>query len=65
MGCNVEAYVKDACLELENLSPLTKLKKGDSVTHNETWRVTPGNFPATLETARLISKQYQNHGTEE
>lgn len=64
-GCNVEAYVKDACIELENLSPLKKLTKGDSVTHNETWRITPGNFPATLETARSVSKQYQNNGMEE
>jgi hypothetical protein len=61
LGCNVEAYVKDVCIELENLSALKKLKKGDSVTHNETWQVTPGNFPATLETARLISKQFQNN----
>lgn len=60
-GCNVEAYVKDTCIELENLSPLKKLRGGDSVTHNETWQVTPGNFPATLETARSISKQYQNN----
>jgi len=61
LGCNVEAYVKDLCIELENLSPLKKLKKGDSVTHQETWQVTPGNFPATLETARMISRQYQKH----
>jgi hypothetical protein len=61
LGCNVEAYVKDTCIELENLSPLKKLKKGDSVTHNETWQVTPGNFPGTLETARLINQQYQNN----
>jgi hypothetical protein len=61
LGCNVEAYVKDVCIELETLSPLKKLKKGDSVTHNETWQITPGNFPPTLETAQLISRQYQNN----
>ncbi len=58
MGCNVEAYVKDACIELENLSPLRKLNKGGSVTHEEIWQVTPGNFPATIETARAIMKQF-------
>jgi hypothetical protein len=57
MGCNVEAYVKDACIELENLSPVKKLQKGDVVTHEETWQVTPGNFPATIETARAIMTQ--------
>lgn len=57
-GCNVEAYVKDACIELENLSAVKKLNKGDSVTHDEIWQVTPGNFPATVETARSIMKQF-------
>jgi len=56
-GCNVEAYVKDACIELENLSVVKKLAKGDSVTHQEIWQVTPGNFPATMETARSIMNQ--------
>jgi hypothetical protein len=61
LNCNVEAYVQNTCIELENLGPLKKLTKGDSVAHNETWQVTPGNFPATLETARLISRQHQKH----
>jgi hypothetical protein len=61
MGCNVEAYVKDACIELENLSAVKKLNKGDSVAHEETWQVTPGNFPATMESARLIMERFQKN----
>jgi hypothetical protein len=57
MGCNVEMYIKDSCIELETLGPLTTLKPQESVTYEETWEVTPGNYPATLETARMISNQ--------
>ncbi len=57
LGCNVEAYVKDVCIELETLGPLRTLKQGDSITHAETWQVLTGNYPATLESARTISAQ--------
>ena len=55
MGCNVEAYVKDACIELETLGPLAKLSPTESVTHEETWQVfTDIEHPATMESARAI-----------
>ena len=57
LGCNVEAYVKDVCIELETLGPLRTLKQGDSVTHAETWQVLTGDYPATLEGARTINAQ--------
>ena len=57
LGCNVEAYVKDVCIELETLGPLRTLKQGDSVIHAETWQVLTGSYPATLESARTISAQ--------
>jgi len=58
MGCNVEAYVKDACIELESLGALEMLKPGGCMTYEETWEVFTGEFPATIESARKISKQY-------
>jgi len=57
MGCNVEVYVKDICIELETLGSLTLLKPKESVTYEETWEVAVGEYPATLENARTISKQ--------
>ena len=55
MGCNVEAYVKDVCIELEILGPLAKLKPNESVTHEETWEViTDIEYPAIIESARAI-----------
>ena len=55
MGCNVEAYVKDVCIELETLGPLTKLNPNESVTHEETWEViTDTEYAATIESAREI-----------
>lgn len=54
LGCNVESYVKDVCIELETLGALKTLKKNGSATLNETWEVTVGEFPANLETARII-----------
>lgn len=56
MGCNVEAYVKDSCLELETLGPLVTLEPQDFVTFDETWEVHLGDYPATLETAHSISR---------
>lgn len=57
MDCNVEAYVKDVCLELESLGSLQILQPGDSLTHNETWEVFKGKYPPTLETARKVCKE--------
>ncbi len=57
MGCNVEAYVKDICIELETLGSLTLMKPKESVTYDETWEVTTGEYPATLEIARMVNKQ--------
>jgi len=57
LGCNVEAYVKDSCLELETLGPLVKLIPNESVTHEETWQVLVGEYPATLEGARGIIRR--------
>ena len=56
-GCNAEAYIKDSCLELETLGPLVTLKPKETVIHEETWEVTIGQYPATLETARRVSQQ--------
>jgi hypothetical protein len=56
MGCNVETYVKDSCIELETLGPLTTLEPKGSITFKETWEVNVGKYPATLETARKISR---------
>lgn len=56
-GCNAEAYVRDSCLELESLGPLTELHPAASVVHNESWDVRQGEYPPTLETARTIMKQ--------
>ena len=58
MGCNVEAYVKDACIELETLGPLAKLSPNESVARKETWEVfTDTKYPATIESARAIREE--------
>ncbi|HLO17107.1 MAG TPA: hypothetical protein VK206_19895 [Anaerolineales bacterium] len=57
LGCNVEAYVKDACLELETLGPLRVLGPTESVTHEEIWEVILGKYSTRLEDARIISRQ--------
>jgi hypothetical protein len=57
MGCNVEAYVRDVCLELEALGPLSLLKPGELVTHAEIWEVSIVNYSSTLEDARTIGRQ--------
>jgi hypothetical protein len=60
MGSNVEAYVRDAYLDLETLGELTWLDPGESVTFEETWEVMPGTYPINLEGARAIMKQLFN-----
>ena len=57
-SCNVETYVGETFIELETLGTLTELKPGDSMTHEETWELTAGEFPATLEKAREIDARY-------
>jgi hypothetical protein len=56
-GCNVEAYVKDACIELETLGPLKTFMPGESVMHEETWELFTGSYPAEVESARKILNQ--------
>jgi hypothetical protein len=38
-GCNVEVYVCDDFIELETLSPLREIAPGQTVEHDETWKV--------------------------
>jgi hypothetical protein len=57
LGCNVEAYVKDTCIELESLGAMKLLNKNEIVTLDESWEILVGKYPATLESARSISKQ--------
>ncbi len=57
MECNVEAYVKDACIELETLGPLSTLKRNESVTHEETWEVHVGDYAFTTEGIENIFRQ--------
>jgi len=54
LGCNVEAYVGDVCIELETLGGVVVLHKNETVTLNETWEVIVGEYPANIETARII-----------
>jgi hypothetical protein len=55
--CNVEAYVKDACIELETLGPLHTLKRNESITHQETWEVHVGDYAFTTDGVEKILKQ--------
>lgn len=57
LGCNVEAYIKDICIELESLGQLRTLNAGEALTHEETWEILAGEYPATVETARKICMQ--------
>jgi hypothetical protein len=57
MGCNVEAYVKNSCVELETLGALKTLEPHAPMTYEENWEVLVGEYPVTLETARTISKK--------
>lgn len=57
MQCNVEAYVKDACIELETLGPLRTLRRNESITHNETWEVHVGDYAFTTDGVEKILKQ--------
>ena len=57
MQCNVEAYVKDSCVELETLGPLTTLRCNESVTHEETWEAHFGEYSFTTEGIQNIYRQ--------
>ena len=57
-SCNLETYVGETFIELETLGTLTELSPGDSMTHEETWELTAGEFPASLEKAREIDARY-------
>jgi hypothetical protein len=37
MGCNFETYTDSAMLEVETLSPVKQLKRGESAVHVERW----------------------------
>lgn len=50
-GCNVELYVNDECLELETLTPLTRLEPDTAVHHTETWSFVTGVPDMADETA--------------
>ena len=56
-GCNVETYISDSCIELETLGALKVLEPGASMTHDETWELLRGEYPATLESARNLRMQ--------
>jgi len=56
LNTNVQAYVKDVCIELETLGPLTKLNPNASVTYEETWEIlTDIEYSPTIESARAIN----------
>jgi hypothetical protein len=57
MNCNVEAYVKDVCLELEALGRLTLLPVGGSVSFEETWLVFAGEYPASWTGVQKVLDQ--------
>ena len=57
MGCNVEAYVRDICIELETLGSLRTLQPKETMAYEEIWEVTTREYSTTLEDARIISRQ--------
>jgi hypothetical protein len=55
MGSNCEFYVAGEFMELESLSPISRLQPGESVEHVETWELrsaTEDNLAATLASVR-------------
>ena len=54
-GCNAEFFSNQRMLEVESLGPLTALKPGESVSHQEDWYlfrdVHPGTTDQAIETA--------------
>jgi len=41
MGCNVEIYCNDRFAEIETLSPLSHLNRGEAIKHTEVWEILP------------------------
>ena len=63
MGCNTEVYTDEQFLELETLSPITRLAPGEEVHHEETWQIHPAsNILPTMPAIRdyLNTLQLQN-----
>ncbi len=57
---NAEVYCNDRFIELETLSPLTRLEPGQTVTHVETWELRSGiDVPATQDGARSVTNLLQ------
>lgn len=48
-GCNCEFFTNQRMLELESLSPLTTLSRGESIVHEEHWLLAGGIKPDTSE----------------
>ena len=48
-GCNFQTFTNEEMLEVESLGPLTLLEPGDTVEHDETWRLFPNVPRATSE----------------
>jgi len=48
-GCNFETFTNEEMLEVESLGPLTVLEPGDTVEHDETWRIFNNVPPVTGE----------------
>ena len=57
LGCNVEAYVRDVCIELEALGTLVTLNKHERAILDESWEIVAGEYPANIETARIIGER--------
>jgi hypothetical protein len=53
-NCNAEMYCNDQFVELETLSPLTKLAPGESVTHIETWELSDGIESLPIRAQELL-----------
>jgi hypothetical protein len=57
MGCNVEVYCNEWCIELETLAPLCRLEPGQFATHVETWELYGGlGAPQTCEGVRDLAQ---------
>jgi hypothetical protein len=54
-GCNFEAFTNNEFLEVESLSPLRVLAPGESVTHNERWKVFPLDEPMTIQSEEALA----------
>lgn len=48
-GCNFETFTNEEMLEIESLGPITLLEPGDTVEHDETWRLFADVPPVTDE----------------